>query len=107
MDTGEREGCARLFTALSQLDDAQKGYDEVLSAICQIAGTTNGGLWGVPQNFLAAPRLADVSYIKARRWLPRDPCVPASSTPPSNTWFRTGRTSTFSKPIDVIGWNAL
>ncbi len=105
MDKVEQEGCARLFSALSQLDDPQKGYDEVLSAICQIAGTTNGGLWGVPQNFLVAPHLADVSYIK-----PDDGCHEIHSYLPQYPAFEymVSNWAKFNvfKPIDVIGWNA-
>lgn len=105
MNKNERDGCARLFEAVTEFDEPQKAFDKVLGAICDIAGTPNGGMWGVPQNFLAAPRLADVSYVD-----PNDGCreihsflplYPAFSYMVSN-WQNVN----VFKPIDVIGWNA-
>lgn len=105
MNSKERDACARLFEAVTEFDAPQKAYDKVLGAICDIAGTPNGGMWGVPQNFLAAPRLADVSYID-----PNDGCREIHSFLPMYPAFSymvsNWKAVNVFKPIDVIGWNA-
>jgi DNA-binding CsgD family transcriptional regulator len=105
MNSKEHGACARLFEAVTEYDEPQKAFDKVLGAICDIVGSPNGGMWGVPQDFLAAPRLSDVSYVD-----PNDGCREIHSFlplyPAFNYMVSNWQSVNVFKPINVIGWNA-